>query len=73
MFCNAEVDIWSLGCLTFELLTGDLLFDPKEAEKWTRDDDHLALIIELLGAQDKTSSIGSEGNEKDSIIVNVYV
>ena len=25
-------DLWSLGCIVFELLTGDLLFDPKEGE-----------------------------------------
>jgi len=25
---NAKVDIWAVACLTFELLTGDYLFDP---------------------------------------------
>eukprot|EP00475_Leptophrys_vorax_P019134 TRINITY_DN2613_c0_g1_i1.p2 TRINITY_DN2613_c0_g1~~TRINITY_DN2613_c0_g1_i1.p2 ORF type:complete len:660 (-),score=188.67 TRINITY_DN2613_c0_g1_i1:37-2016(-) len=48
---DTSVDIWSLACMVFELLTGDYLFDPKEDshKKFTRDEDHLALMIELLG------------------------
>lgn len=42
-------DIWSLGCLLFELLTGDYLFDPKDGAQFSKDDDHLAQMIELLG------------------------
>ena len=30
---SASSDVWSLGCLLFELLTGTFLFDPSE-EKW---------------------------------------
>lgn len=26
---NERVDNWSMACLTFELLTGDYLFDPR--------------------------------------------
>jgi hypothetical protein len=33
----------------FELATGDYLFDPKPSEEYPRDEDHLALCIELLG------------------------
>ena len=33
----------------FELLTGDYLFDPHNGDKFDKDDDHLAQIIELLG------------------------
>ena len=45
------VDIWSHACMLFELITGDYLFDPREDSKkrYTRDEDHLALISELCG------------------------
>lgn len=34
----------------FELLTGgDYLFDPQSGGKYSKDDDHIAQIIELLG------------------------
>lgn len=34
----------------FELATGDYLFHPKGGKTYSRDEDHIALIIELLGA-----------------------
>eukprot|EP00392_Amoebophrya_sp_AT5.2_P003879 g3884.t1 len=46
---DTSSDIWSLACMCFELLTGDYLFDPKPSEEYPRDEDHLALCIELLG------------------------
>ena len=46
---DCAADIWSLGCMTFELLTGDLLFDPRAGEDYDRDEDHLAMFQELLG------------------------
>lgn len=42
-------DIWSTACMAFELLTGDFLFEPHSGKNYSRDEDHLALIIELLG------------------------
>ena len=42
-------DMWSLGCLIFEAATGDHLFNPKAGKSWPRDEDHLALCMELLG------------------------
>ena len=33
----------------FELATGDYLFEPHSGENWSRDEDHIALIMELLG------------------------
>ncbi|KAL4645840.1 SRSF protein kinase 1-like [Arapaima gigas] len=42
-------DIWSTACMAFELATGDYLFEPHSGEDYSRDEDHIALIIELLG------------------------
>lgn len=33
----------------FELATGDYLFEPHSGEDYSRDEDHLAHIMELLG------------------------
>ena len=44
-----SADMWSLACIVFELLTGDLLFDPRAGEGYERDEDHLAQCVELLG------------------------
>ncbi|XP_076414499.1 SRSF protein kinase 1 isoform X2 [Peromyscus maniculatus bairdii] len=46
---NTPADIWSTACMAFELATGDYLFEPHSGEDYTRDEDHIALIIELLG------------------------
>lgn len=52
-------DIWSLGCLTFELLTGETLFDPQlpdgvdpsvlEEGDFIKDESHLGQCVELIG------------------------
>nr|XP_033776739.1 SRSF protein kinase 3 isoform X2 [Geotrypetes seraphini] len=47
-----QVKIADLGnaCwVAFELATGDYLFEPHSGEDYTRDEDHIAHIIELLG------------------------
>lgn len=46
---DTSADIWSTACMAFELATGDYLFEPHSGEHYTRDDDHIAHIIELLG------------------------
>lgn len=46
---NTPADIWSTACMAFELATGDYLFEPHSGEEYSRDEDHIALIIELLG------------------------
>ena len=46
---NTSADIWSLACMAFELASGDYLFEPHSGENYTRDEDHIAHIIELLG------------------------
>jgi serine/threonine protein kinase len=56
---DTSADMWSLACIVFELLTGDLLFDPQTGHTWDREEDHLAMIIELLGSFPK--SVASSG------------
>uniref|UniRef100_A0A8C2SX17 non-specific serine/threonine protein kinase n=1 Tax=Coturnix japonica TaxID=93934 RepID=A0A8C2SX17_COTJA len=46
---SSPADIWSTACMAFELATGDYLFEPHSGEDYSRDEDHIALIIELLG------------------------
>ncbi|KAF3831451.1 hypothetical protein GH733_000263 [Mirounga leonina] len=46
---NTPADIWSTACMAFELATGDYLFEPHSGEEYTRDEDHIAHIIELIG------------------------
>ncbi|KAM6501028.1 kinase-like protein [Amanita muscaria] len=45
-----STDIWSVACVIFELITGgDYLFDPASGSRYSKDDDHIAQIIELMG------------------------
>ncbi|KIJ68617.1 hypothetical protein HYDPIDRAFT_165375 [Hydnomerulius pinastri MD-312] len=47
---GTRADIWSVACVIFELLTAEYLFDPHgQGELFTKDDDHMAQIIELMG------------------------
>jgi len=55
---DTSADMWSLACMVFELVTGDLLFDPHEGEGYDRDEDHLAQMQELLGRMPKGIAMG---------------
>ncbi|XP_030426024.1 SRSF protein kinase 1-like isoform X3 [Gopherus evgoodei] len=46
---STPADIWSTACLAFEMVTGKCLFEPQAGKYFSRDDDHIARIIELLG------------------------
>lgn len=50
---DTSADMWSFACMVFELVTGDLLFEPKSGRDYDRDEDHLALMMELLGRMPK--------------------
>ncbi|XP_065067348.1 SRSF protein kinase 3-like isoform X2 [Rhopilema esculentum] len=53
-------DIWSTACMAFELATGDFLFEPHSGEDYSRDEDHIALIMELLGRLPKHISLSGK-------------
>lgn len=45
-----SADIWSVACVLFELLAGgDYLFDPQAGSRYSKDEDHIAQVIELVG------------------------
>ncbi|KAG0248826.1 serine/threonine protein kinase, CMGC group [Mortierella polycephala] len=44
-----STDVWSVACMAFELITSDYLFDPQSGASYSKDDDHMAQIIELMG------------------------
>ncbi|XP_071818391.1 SRSF protein kinase 1-like isoform X4 [Apostichopus japonicus] len=59
---DTPADIWSIACMAFELVTGDYLFDPHSGEgnSYTRDEDHIAHIIELLGFIPRHIAVGGK-------------
>lgn len=61
---DTTIDMWSLACMVFELATGDLLFCPKKGERWDKTDDHLALMMELLGKMPRSFTQKGSKSEK---------
>ncbi|KAE8723154.1 SRSF protein kinase 1 [Hibiscus syriacus] len=53
-----SVDMWSFACIAFELATGDMMFAPKTGEGFSEDEDHLALMMELLGKMPRKIAVG---------------
>ena len=61
---GASADIWSFACMIFELITGDFLFEPRKGDSYSKNDDHLAQIIELLGKMPKKFSQAGKYSKK---------
>ncbi|XP_022929959.1 SRSF protein kinase 2-like [Cucurbita moschata] len=50
--------MWSFACICFKLATGDVLFDPQSGGNYERDEDHFALMMELLGVMSRKIALG---------------
>lgn len=44
-----SADVWSTACMAFELATGDYLFDGMVGKRFSKTEDHLKHIVEILG------------------------
>ena len=49
LYYSEKIDVWSIGCIIYELYTGRILFDPDKDKDFSRDFHHLFLIEELCG------------------------
>lgn len=47
-------DLWSVGCMVWDLAVGKALFRPASDAPWGRAVDHLALMADVLGTPDHT-------------------
>ena len=56
---NQNVDIWSIGCLYFECLTGDVIFNPEHDKNYDTDTHHLYWIQQLLNLETSQYKDGS--------------
>jgi serine/threonine protein kinase len=50
--------------MIFELITGDFLFEPRKGESYSKNDDHLAQIMELLGKMPKKFALSGRYSRK---------
>jgi serine/threonine protein kinase len=70
--CSYPVDIWALGCTYYEMLTGNILFDPIKCSNHSRDYYHLCLINETCGRipqkMIKNTKYGSHYLSSDGIV-----
>ena len=46
---NETCDMWSVGCVIYELLTGEILFEPDKKRRFNRDRQHIYDMQMLLG------------------------
>jgi len=64
-FYNEKADIWAMGCLSYELFTGDYLFDiDRDGDDNEKDRDHLHQMYELLGKIPKDTALECEFSDE---------
>lgn len=61
---DTSCDIWSAACVIFELATGDYLFSPHTGQRYSKDEDHIAQMIELLGKMSRSFALGGKYSEE---------
>lgn len=61
---GTSADLWSFACMIFEMATGDFLFEPRKGEKYGKNDDHLAQMMELLGRMPKSLALSGIRSRK---------
>ena len=47
---SEKIDIWSMGCIVFEVATRSVLFPPKWGDKLEKNQNHLRLMTQITGA-----------------------
>ncbi|KZT07598.1 kinase-like protein [Laetiporus sulphureus 93-53] len=67
--CGKEIDIWAVGCMTFELLTGQILFRPQPTTDLTADESLLLLQYALTG-ETLDKSLAEQSRAKDQYFDN---
>ena len=50
--------------MIFEMATGDFLFEPRKGDKYGKNDDHLAQMMELLGRMPKSMALSGQRSKK---------
>jgi serine/threonine protein kinase len=74
--CNDKVDIWAIGCMLYELVTGEILFDPHSDERGSTNFHHLEMIVNLCGNFNKhllkKTEYAYKYFKKDTLIDIIY-
>ena len=64
-FYNEKADIWTMGCIAYELITGEYLFDiDRNLSDNEKDREHLYQMYELLGKIPKDMALDCEFSEE---------
>lgn len=45
---DTSADIWSFACMLYEMLSGELLFQPTKTREFGKNEHHLALVLRVL-------------------------
>ena len=64
-FYNEKADIWTMGCISYELITGEYLFDiDRHLNNNEKDREHLHQMYEILGKIPKDQALDCEFTEE---------